>query len=211
VPIVVITAYGSVETAVKALKFGAADFVTKPFDNEKLLDTVDALLVSRDEASKPSSSLVGESPRFLEVMELALRFARPDVNLLLLGETGTGKEVLARAIHAASKRNQKPLVTVDCSVLSESLLESELFGHEKGAFTGATGTRIGHFERAQGGHSLPRRDRQSAALHPGQAAAGPPGAHLLAGRRDRHNPPRRARDLGDERRFRRGHPSRHVP
>ncbi|HVE84041.1 MAG TPA: sigma 54-interacting transcriptional regulator, partial [Myxococcales bacterium] len=96
-------------------------------------------------------TLVGESPAFTRAMELAMRYAGPDINILLLGETGTGKELFARAIHAASRRRHGPFVAVDCSMLAESLIESELFGHEKGAFTGATSSRIGRFEMAQGG------------------------------------------------------------
>jgi DNA-binding NtrC family response regulator len=152
VPVVIMTATGSIETAVGAFKRGAIDFVTKPFDEVKLFAAVDAAISTRTSMElKPGPVMVGESPRFREAMDLALRFARPDINILLQGETGTGKELFARSIHAASKRKSGPFVPVDCSILSESLIESELFGHEKGAFTGATATRIGHFERADHG------------------------------------------------------------
>jgi two-component system nitrogen regulation response regulator GlnG len=95
--------------------------------------------------------LVGSSPAYLKALQLARRFARQDINILLLGETGTGKELFARAIHAASRRSLRAFVPVDCSTLTETLIESELFGHEKGSFTGANASRIGRFELAQGG------------------------------------------------------------
>ena len=152
VPVVIMTGTGSIETAVNAFKLGAVDFVTKPFDDRKLKLTIDTLLVARsDEQGVEAAALVGESPAFRESMALAIKFARPDINVLLEGETGTGKELFARAIHAASKRSEGPFVPVDCSILSESLIESELFGHEKGSFTGATSAHTGYFERADGG------------------------------------------------------------
>ena len=152
-PVIIMTAETRVDTAVAAFKLGAVDFVNKPFDEQKLLAAVEAALPAR-----PSSVglprgpvMIGEAPRFREAMDLALKYARPDINILLQGETGTGKELFARTIHLASKRSDFPFVPVDCSILSESLIESELFGHEKGAFTGATSSRIGHFERANHG------------------------------------------------------------
>jgi two-component system, NtrC family, response regulator len=149
--IVMVTAFGSVQAAVKAMKLGATDFVSKPFNNQALLSTVDKLLATRRESDGEAPSLVGESSAFRRALELALKFAVPDVNVLLAGETGTGKELFARRIHAASKRRSGPFVAVDCSMLAETLLESELFGHEKGAFTGATAARRGRLELAQGG------------------------------------------------------------
>ncbi len=151
-PVVIITGNDSVDVAVSAFKLGAQDFVSKPFEDNKLTAAVSAILAPRDE--RPSTAMpvmVGDSPAFQEALNLALRFARPEINVLLEGETGTGKELFARAIHVSSKRKAGPFVPVDCSILSESLIESELFGHEKGSFTGAASTRIGHFERANGG------------------------------------------------------------
>ncbi len=152
VPVVMMTAFGNVSAAVSAMKLGAVDFVTKPFSNEALLSTVDTLLVmQRGARSEACPALIGESPLFRRALDLTHKFAVPDINVLLLGETGTGKELFARMIHAASKRHKGPFVAVDCSMLPENLIESEIFGHEKGAFTGATGTRVGRFELAQGG------------------------------------------------------------
>jgi DNA-binding NtrC family response regulator len=151
VPIVMLTAFGNVQAAVKAMKLGATDFISKPFNNQALLANIDTLLGMQREARGEASALVGESTAFRKAMDLALKFAVPDINVLLLGETGTGKELLARTIHAASKRRSGPFVAVDCSMLPENLIESELFGHEKGSFTGATSARIGRLELAQGG------------------------------------------------------------
>jgi DNA-binding NtrC family response regulator len=152
VPVIIMTGLNDVDTAVRAFKVGATDFVVKPFDEAKLLAAVDAAVEPCPEPKAPRArALIGQSPRFREVMDLALRFARPDINVLLYGETGTGKELFARAIHEASKRRGGPFVPVDCSALAESLIESELFGHEKGSFTGAVANRVGLFERANGG------------------------------------------------------------
>jgi DNA-binding NtrC family response regulator len=152
VPVIIMTAKNDVDTAVHAFKRGAFDFVVKPFVEAKLLAALRAATAQRREPTADGApTLVGESPRFREVMDLAVRLAKPDINILLEGETGTGKELFARAIHAASGRRKGPFIAVDCSMLAENLIESELFGHEKGAFTGAIATRIGHFERADGG------------------------------------------------------------
>jgi DNA-binding NtrC family response regulator len=151
VPVVMMTGRGSVEAAVKAFKLGAIDFVTKPLESAKLVAVVNGALPGAFAEPTDGPVLVGASPAFRETMATLRQFARPDINVLLQGETGTGKELLARALHAGSKRRDAPFVAVDCSILTESLIESELFGHERGSFTGATATRIGHFERADGG------------------------------------------------------------
>ncbi len=152
VPVVIMTGQQSIDVAVRAFKLGAVDFVAKPFEDRKLQTTIDALLTAPREGVAPTGpALIGASARFQDTLAIVRKYARPDINILLEGETGTGKELFARAIHAASKRASAPFVAVDCSILSESLIESELFGHEKGSFTGATTARIGHFERADGG------------------------------------------------------------
>jgi DNA-binding NtrC family response regulator len=151
VPVVMMTGRGSIEIAVDAFKRGAVDFVTKPLEAARLVATVHGALPGAFTQPAEGPVMVGSSSKFREAMATVRQFARPDINVLLQGETGTGKELLARTLHAGSKRREAPFVAVDCSILSESLIESELFGHEKGSFTGATATRIGHFERADGG------------------------------------------------------------
>ena len=163
VPVILLTAYGSVELAVEAMKAGAADFLTKPVDTEHLLLVVQrALDASRRERvqealagdlkrSPAFQEILGESPALLEAQSLAQRIAPTDVTCLLLGETGTGKELFARAIHGASPRARQPFVAVNCAAIPATLLENELFGHEKGAYTGAHETRAGRFEVAHRG------------------------------------------------------------
>jgi two-component system NtrC family response regulator len=158
----VLTAYGTISDAVEAMRAGAYDFVTKPIDLDRLeLLVAKALerVALRDEnrrlrqASKEEAfaTLVGDSEAMRRVREMGARVAQSRVPVLVLGESGTGKEVLARAIHRASPRAEKPFVAVNCAALPESLIESELFGHQKGAFTGATADRPGRFELAEGG------------------------------------------------------------
>jgi len=152
VPVVIMTGRDDVETAVHAFKRGAVDFVRKPFVEGTLEAALRAIAEAQSApTSRQPSSMVGESPRFREAFDLARRFARPDINVLLEGETGTGKELFARTLHDHSKRKSGPFVPVDCSALAEGIIESALFGHEKGAFTGATTSRTGLFERANGG------------------------------------------------------------
>ncbi|KAB7644431.1 sigma-54-dependent transcriptional regulator [Polymorphobacter fuscus] len=164
--VVVITAYGGVNIAVEAMKRGATDFVTKPWDNERLVATVTtaaALRASRREATvaeakvaevtnaRPDSPLLGSSPAMRSILALIDRVAPTDANVLVLGENGTGKELIARELHARSKRAGKPFLSVDLGAVAESLFDSELFGHVKGAFTDARTDRIGRFQAADGG------------------------------------------------------------
>lgn len=161
--IILITAYASVSSAVKALKSGAYDYITKPIDPDELSHIVEKALYQKnlenenvklkesiDEITKPGN-LIGESHQMKEIYSLINTVAQTDTTVLILGESGTGKELVAKAIHLNSKRKYFPLVTVNCGALPESLLESELFGHEKGAFTGAHYRRKGKFEMANGG------------------------------------------------------------
>ena len=159
VPVIMLTAHGTVERAVEAMKKGAADFLAKPFDREEVLFTVDkALRASRHASEQPAGRpaeddvpWLGDSPAMREVASLIARAAKATSTVLIRGESGSGKEVAARAIHAASDRRSGPFVPVHCAALPENLLESELFGYEKGAFTGATSRKPGRVELADGG------------------------------------------------------------
>ncbi|MCM1035220.1 MAG: sigma-54 dependent transcriptional regulator [Paludibacter sp.] len=159
-PIVMISGHGNIETAVECIKKGAFDFITKPIDLNRLLITVkNALdkktLVQETKVLKRKVSskfqMIGESPKIAHVKELIEKVAPTDARILITGENGTGKEVVARLIHAQSNRSSMPLVEVNCAAIPSELIESELFGHEKGAFTSAIKQRIGKFEQADGG------------------------------------------------------------
>ncbi len=160
-PIIVITAHGSIEAAVEAMKEGAYDFLPKPFDPRhldivvrKALERgrlVEANRLLQDTLDSRASEILGASQAIREVVSVARKAAAANSTVLLLGESGTGKEVFAHAIHRWSDRRERPLVVVNCVALSEHLLESELFGHEKGAFTGAHQVKKGKFELAHGG------------------------------------------------------------
>ena len=157
--VVLFTAYGDVEMAVRAIKAGAADFVLKPWENEKLLATVQTAYnkraAQRDKpatpAHHPGNQVIGKSPGMAAVFDTVSKVAATDANILILGENGTGKDMLARQVHAQSNRSSKPFVSVDLGAISETLFESELFGHVKGAFTDAREDRAGRFEEANGG------------------------------------------------------------
>jgi DNA-binding NtrC family response regulator len=161
--VIMLTAFASVDTAVRALKQGAFDYVTKPIDPDELSHLVlrameqrrlreeNAQLRQTLDRTLVADQIVGESPPMQKVLELVEHVSKTDATVLILGESGTGKEVIARAIHASSKRRYFPIVTVNCGALPETLLESELFGHERGAFTGAQFRRKGKIEMADGG------------------------------------------------------------
>jgi two-component system NtrC family response regulator len=161
--VVLLTAYGTIETAVEAMKAGAYDYITKPVHPEELILVVDRALEHShllEEVRTLRSSLdqkygfenmIGRSPAFLAVLDRASRAARTTSTVLIRGETGTGKELLARAIHFNSPRKSKPFVTINCGAIPKDLLESELFGHRKGSFTGAITHKIGKVETAEGG------------------------------------------------------------
>ncbi len=160
-PVIVITAHGSIETAVEAMKEGAHDFIPKPFDPKHLEIVVRKVLerrqlvesnqLLRETLAARAPDIIGESPPIRRAVEVARKAAATNSTVLLLGESGTGKEVFSHAIHGWSPRRDQAFVVVNCVALSEHLLESELFGHEKGAFTGAHQTKKGKFELAHGG------------------------------------------------------------
>ena len=160
--VIMITAYGDIDLAVKSLKEGASDFVLKPWQNEKLLEIInDALrekkgITQKSKASKEKDranrfEIIAHSPRMEAIMHKVLKVAPTDANILLVGENGTGKDLIATAIHRNSLRAEMPFVKVDVGALTETLFESELFGHKKGAFTDAREDRAGRFESANGG------------------------------------------------------------
>jgi DNA-binding NtrC family response regulator len=144
-PVVMMTAFGSIELAVSAMKAGARDFITKPFQIDTLLSVLEACLPGRP------SEMVGNSPAFMAAVERAMKAASSGLTVLILGESGTGKELLARAVHEASDRRDGPFIPVNCAAIPSELMESELFGAEKGAYTGADCRRSGRFELAAGG------------------------------------------------------------
>ncbi|MCU0700322.1 MAG: sigma-54 dependent transcriptional regulator [Myxococcaceae bacterium] len=161
--VIVMTAYGSIETAVEAVRSGSYDYITKPFkdgelvyrvqkalERARLLRTVDTF-AGEFKQRHGLSALVGTSPAMRDLTTRISRVATSDATVLIIGESGTGKELVARAVHALSNRNKAPFVPVNCAAITESLLESELFGHARGAFTGAVKARRGLFEEAHGG------------------------------------------------------------
>ncbi len=160
--IILVTAYGTVETAAQALKLGAFDYITKPFSPDHLLNilrNVERMKRILDENQKlkkqleilEQQTLVGHAPAMRRLKEIIRHVARHDSTVLITGESGTGKELVARALHQNSWRHKEPFLAVNCAAIPESLLESELFGYEKGAFTGATRRHLGYFERANHG------------------------------------------------------------
>jgi len=163
VPVIVITAFGSLDTAIAAIRAGAYDFITKPFELDALTVALERAVERRRlraevkrlrhavAATRKFDELVGSSPVMSRVFELMSRLADSDASVLVTGESGTGKELVARALHRRSRRSAGPFVAVDCSALPESLFESELFGHTRGAFTDASGAREGLLLRAEGG------------------------------------------------------------
>ena len=166
--VIMITAFGDVEMAVRALKEGATDFVLKPWQNEKLIATISTAIrlkksynevdklrkakeMLEEQISQPFRDIIGNSPAIKDVFSLVDKVAKTEANILILGENGTGKELIARAIHQKSMRKDSSFVSVDMGAITETLFESELFGHKKGAFTDARQDRPGRFELANGG------------------------------------------------------------
>lgn len=159
VPVLVLSAHGTVALAVDAMKAGAADFLTKPFDRDEVLFVVKKALAATEQAPAATASdstfaPLGRSAAMAEVRDTVRRSAASNATVLILGESGAGKEVVARAIHEASPRKDKPFIKINCAAFPDTLLESELFGYEKGAFTGANQRKPGRIELAQGGTLL---------------------------------------------------------
>jgi len=154
VPFVIMTAYGEVNDAVFAMKFGASDFLTKPFKRNALLESVETAMLrvkSTQNISKNNEKILGSSSSTKELRVLVEQIARTDATALITGESGTGKELVARQIHDRSSRSKRPFIDINCAAIPENLIESELFGHEKGAFSGAVYSKRGLFDAANGG------------------------------------------------------------
>jgi len=161
--VIVMTAHGTAQTAIEAMKLGAFDYILKPFDVPELLSILRRALQTaasmrelvptdgKSSGEEKSPGLIGASPAMQKIYKLVGQVARSDAAVLLIGESGTGKELVARAIYANSSRAARPYIAINCAAIPDALLESELFGHERGAFTGALSQRIGKFERADGG------------------------------------------------------------
>ena len=161
--VIIMTAHGTAQTAIEAMKLGAFDYILKPFDVPELLSILRRGLQTsasmreltpqegKRAVEEKAPGLIGSSPAMQKIYKLVGQVARSDAAVLLIGESGTGKELVARAIYANSPRAARPYVAINCAAIPDTLLESELFGHERGAFTGALTQRIGKFERADGG------------------------------------------------------------
>src|SRR6185437_5091528 len=156
IPVVLMTAFGSIETAIRAVKEGAFDYISKPFNIDELV-AIARRALANGSARQPAailedegrtSGLIGRTPSMLDVYKMIARVSDSPAAVLVTGESGTGKELVARAIHTHGPRADAPFVAVNCGALTETLLESELFGHVKGSFTGATGNKRGIFEQA---------------------------------------------------------------
>ena len=163
VPVLIMTSYGSVKSAVESMKLGAADYITKPFDHDEMLLVVRRILDQRQllrraqslqadlDRAYPVSGMIGNCAAMSEVSERVRKVAPTDSTVLIFGESGTGKELVARAVHDMSARREAPIVAVNCAAIPDTLIESELFGHERGAFTGAVAEHRGLIEAADGG------------------------------------------------------------
>jgi len=151
VPVLVMTSFASVTAVVDAMKLGAVDYIAKPFDYQDLLDSVNEIVCPPESSTILVDGMLGSCDAMLLLYDQINKVAPTDTNVLILGESGTGKELVAKAIHAASKQVSRTMISLNCAAIPESLIESELFGHEKGAFTGAVSRRLGLVEAAHGG------------------------------------------------------------
>ena len=158
-PVLIMTSYSSIRSAIDSMKMGAVDYIAKPFEHQELIDTVDKIIIlnsneanhfTKQEPEPPVQGMVGSCPQMVEMFRRIRKVAQTNSTVLISGESGTGKELVAKAIHDLSGRGGNEMVSVNCAAIPESLIESELFGHEKGAFPGATSTRIGLVETADG-------------------------------------------------------------
>ncbi len=159
-PVLIMTSYSSLRSAIDSMKLGAVDYISKPFEHEEMLETVSRIIIESDNkrlpqkvqstAEPPVHGMIGSCPQMLELFRRIHKVAQTSSTVLINGESGTGKELVAKAIHKLSERNAAEMISVNCAAIPENLIESELFGHEKGAFTGATANRTGLVEAANG-------------------------------------------------------------
>ena len=182
-PVIVMTAFGSIQDAVSAMREGALDFLAKPVDPDHLLLMVERALAQRRLATenlllreelaarRGAPQIIGEDPRLQQVTIALQRAAGTDTTVLLEGESGTGKELFARALHMLSPRADGPFVAINCAAIPENLLETELFGYEKGAFTGAAGAQARQVRAGAPRHAVSRRDRRPPAIAAGEDSA----------------------------------------
>ena len=220
--VIVVTGNGEHRTALKAVSLGAYDFCEKPVELEVLRTIVERGLnlhrledENRRLAAMPARSaierIITANQEMLKLCRDVEKLAMTHVPVLLLGESGTGKEVLARALHDLGPRAKRPFVAINCGAIPENLLESELFGHERGAFTGAVKQTIGKIEQCESRHAVPRRNRRHAAPAAGEAAALPPGPGDRTHRRAAADPGRCADRVRDQREPRGTGQRGHVP
>ncbi len=151
VPVLVMTSYASVDSAVDAMKLGAVDYIAKPFDYDDLLTTVNEIIENSEPEIVPIAGMLGNCEDMLVLFNRINKVAPTDTNVLIMGESGTGKELVAKALHQRSQQAGQEMISLNCAAIPDTLIESELFGHEKGAFTGATARRLGLVEAADGG------------------------------------------------------------
>ncbi len=162
IPVIMITAHGTMESAIETMKMGALDYISKPFDVEELkvyirkaldIDKMNKQIEYLTEQLKNNTGkvIIGDSPKMKDILQMVDRVAKSNASILITGESGTGKELIANAVHYSSNRSGNPYIKVNCGAIPENLIESELFGHEKGAFTGDINKKLGRFERADGG------------------------------------------------------------
>src|SRR5215471_5760788 len=158
VPVIIITAHGTVDSAVEAIKLGAFDYITKPFDQAEIQSVIAKAARTHDIAQRNArvdgrarAAIVGQSPQMQEIFKIIEKVADTPSTVLITGESGTGKELIATALHEGSSRRSKPLIRINCAAIPKDLMESELFGYERGAFTGAVTSKPGRFELADGG------------------------------------------------------------
>ena len=161
-PVLIMTSYSSIRSAIDSMKMGAVDYIAKPFEHNEMIESVEKIIhehaisskskkVAVQEIEQPVHGMIGSCPQMMELFRRIRKVAQTNSIVLINGESGTGKELVARAIHSLSTRQNREMISVNCAAIPENLIESELFGHEKGSFTGATATRTGLVEAADGG------------------------------------------------------------